>query len=581
MARVRKDRNGDRTDRPLFKASTTKLRTLSINDPGGRKVYEDVFESKFLQETINYYEREIKEVLRSNNAETLLNRVEHSLAEEAKLVEACMDKSTLKPLTKALEKHLITDNVDTILELEVCGLIKMINNNNVAGLKRLFLMLKRADDGVTKLSDKIGAHLIREGKELLDNASEEGTKTAIKLVNEVLALKEKYDKLLTEAFDNDGTCRRAFYSAYTSIVNTTQVFPEYLSLFIDDRLKRGCKDMSEAEIEEVFDKSINLFRLLSEKDIFERYYKVHLSKRLLTNKASSDDTERGILTRLKQECGTSFTYKLEGMFKDIQLSTSIVDDFKSRRLDQGYKFDLGVRVLTSVFWATDRTATCGLPKELNPAVDAFTKFYCETKHQGRTLNWYPTTASLDLEGRFEKRKYIILASQYQGVTLVTFNAITTAGFSFQDLVDKTGMSELELKRALTCLIFGKFKLLVKQPASKKFDENDRFFVNDAFSSKFTRIKIQQIASKEVASERTITRSRVETDRRYQIEACIVRVMKARQTLNHNDLVVEVIKQLSARFTPTPQLLKKRIEHLIDRDYMARAETNRNVYNYVA
>ena len=46
-----------------------------------------------------------------------------------------------------------------------------------------------------------------------------------------------------------------------------------------------------------------------------------------------------------------------------------------------------------------------------------------------------------------------------------------------------------------------------------------------------------------------TRTRVETDRRYQIEACIVRVMKARQTLNHNDLVVEVISQLSARFKP--------------------------------
>lgn len=47
------------------------------------------------------------------------------------------------------------------------------------------------------------------------------------------------------------------------------------------------------------------------------------------------------------------------------------------------------------------------------------------------------------------------------------------------------------------------------------------------------------------------------------QACIVRTMKDRKTLGHNELVSEVVRQLMSRFTPTPQTIKKRIEGLID------------------
>jgi cullin 3 len=75
--------------------------------------------------------------------------------------------------------------------------------------------------------------------------------------------------------------------------------PEYLSLFIDDKLKKGVKGMTESEIELVLDKSMVLFRFLQEKDVFERYYKQHLAKRLLLNKSVSDDAEKNMISKLK------------------------------------------------------------------------------------------------------------------------------------------------------------------------------------------------------------------------------------------------------------------------------------------
>lgn len=46
---------------------------------------------------------------------------------------------------------------------------------------------------------------------------------------------------------------------------------------------------------------------------------------------------------------------------------------------------------------------------------------------------------------------------------------------------------------------------------------------------------------------------VEEERRHNVEAAIVRIMKARKTLSHNELVMETTRQLSARFQPTPQV----------------------------
>ena len=112
-------------------------------------------------------------------------------------------------------------------------------------------------------------------------------------------------------------------------LNLNSKSPEYLSLFIDDKLKKGVKGMSEQEIEQVLDKTMVLFRYVQEKDVFERYYKQHLAKRLLLNKSVSDDSEKNMISKLKTECGCQFTSKLEGMFKDISVSNTMMEEFKS------------------------------------------------------------------------------------------------------------------------------------------------------------------------------------------------------------------------------------------------------------
>ncbi|KAF4753549.1 Cullin-1, partial [Perkinsus olseni] len=74
--------------------------------------------------------------------------------------------------------------------------------------------------------------------------------------------------------------------------------------------------------------------------------------------------------------------------------------------------------------------------------------------------------------------------------------------------------------------------------------------------------------------------RVQEDRSISIEAAIVRIMKTRKTCSHQQLVSEVLNQLSF-FKPNPKVIKQRIEHLIEREYLERDENQPNVYRYLA
>ncbi len=57
-------------------------------------------------------------------------------------------------------------------------------------------------------------------------------------------------------------------------------------------------------------------------------------------------------------------------------------------------------------------------------------------------------------------------------------------------------------------------------------------------------------------------------------------MKARRVLEHNELILEVLKQLESRFAPSPGMVKKCIESLIEREFLERDREDRKLYKYI-
>ncbi|XP_072285370.1 cullin-4B-like [Pyxicephalus adspersus] len=348
--------------------------------------------------------------------------------------------------------------------------------------------------------------------------------------------------------------------------------------YVDSKLRTGNKEATDEELEKMLDKIMIIFRFIYGKDVFEAFYKKDLAKRLLVGKSASVDAEKSMLSKLKHECGAAFTSKLEGMFKDMELSKDIMVHFKQYMQNQNVpgNIELTVNILTMGYWPTYVPMEVHLPPEMVKLQEIFKTFYLG-KHSGRKLQWQSTLGQCVLKAEFIEGKKELQVSLFQTLVLLMFNE--GEEFSFEDIRQATGIEDSELRRTLQSLACGRARVLAKNPKSKDVDDGDKFTFNGDFRHQLFRIRINQIQMKETVEEQASTTERVFQDRQYQIDAAIVRIMKMRKTLSHNLLVSEVYNQL--KFPVKPADLKKRIESLIDRDYMERDKENPNQYNYVA
>jgi len=210
--------------------------------------------------------------------------------------------------------------------------------------------------------------------------------------------------------------------------------------------------------------------------------------------------------------------------------------------------------------------------------------------------------SAELKAFFAKRRELSV-STYQMCILLLFN--NQAKLSYKEIKEATDIPENDLKRNLLSLTATRHKILLHEQASsssssssssaspadgaapssstpsKRVEEADEFSFNSAFKSKLYKVRVMNVSQRESEPERVETRQKVDEDRKHQIEAAIVRIMKARKTMDHSNLISEVTRQLTSRFLPNPIVIKKRIESLIEREYLERSKTDRKLYNYLA
>ncbi|XP_073086148.1 serine/threonine-protein kinase TAO1-like isoform X1 [Manis javanica] len=165
----------------------------------------------------------------------------------------------------------------------------------VQDLACMYKLFSRVPNGLKTMCECVSSCLREQGKALV---SEEGEgKNPIDYIQGLLDLKSGFDRFLQESFNNDRLFKQTIAGDLEYFCNRNSRSPEYVSLFIDDKLKKGVKGQTDQEVETVLDKAMVLLRLMQEKDIFECYYKQHLARRLLTNKSVSDDSEKNMISK--------------------------------------------------------------------------------------------------------------------------------------------------------------------------------------------------------------------------------------------------------------------------------------------
>lgn len=591
---VEKERNGEDINVELVRGVIDGYVKLGLNREKPLEitldVYKESFENEFLLATESFYTAESTQFISVNTVADYMKKVETRLKEELARVRQYLHPSTETELTAKCERVLIEMHLETI-QAEFQPLLQ---NDKIEDLKRMFSLLARIQQkGLDPLRNTLEKHVQAVGLQAIQAVATTAINEPKLYVETILKIYKQYNDLVVNAFRSDSgfvasldkACRRFINdNAVCKSAKSASKSPELLARFTDLLLKKSAKNPEEQEMDSILSDVMVVFKYIEDKDVFQTFYSKMLAKRLIHGTSASEDLEGNMISKLKSACGYEYTSKLQRMFTDISLSRDLLERFKthleSKNLSLG--IDFSILVLATGSWPLQPPSTnFTLPHELQNCEGLFQKFY-QAEHNGRRLNWLHQLSKGEIKTKFTpiKSSYTLQASTYQMGVLLHFN--TEEKISFEDLLVYTNLTEPVLKTTLISLI--KAKILLSDDGEEDpsdLAKSTKFTVNLEFKSKRAKVNINMPIPQQIKEDSESTHKVVEEDRKLQIQAAIVRIMKMRKKLQHTSLITEVLQQLQSRFKPKVPLIKKCIDILIEKEYLERVEGQKDVYSYVA
>ncbi|XP_061988983.1 cullin-1-like isoform X1 [Rosa rugosa] len=586
IAIINKEREGEQIDIALLKNVVNIFVEMGM---GQTDAYEEDFEAHMLQATSEYYSRKASSWILEDSCPEYISKAEECLRRERDRVSHYLHSSSEQKLIEKVQFELLVVYSGPLLEKDISGCRALLRDDQVEDLSRMYRLYNKIPRGLEPIARLFREHVIAEGITLVqqtENAANDHSSNGSGMreqiyVKEIAELHDKYMAYVSDCFMNHSFLRRAIKEAFEFICNKTVAgssCAELLVALCDNILKTGGREKSSDEaVEETLEKVVKLLPYISDKNLFAEFYRKKLARRLLFNQSSNEDLEKSTLGKLKQQCGGQFTSKMEGMVTDLTLARENRTGFEeylhsNPNVNPG--MDLAVTVLTTGFWPSYKSFDLNLPAELVKCVEVFKGFY-ETKTKNRKLTWIYSLGSCNIIGKFEAKVIELVVSTYQAALLLLFN--TADRWSYSEIFTQLNLNHDDLVRILHSLSCGKYKILVKEPNTNTILPNDTFEFNSKFTHKMRRIKIPLPPvdeTKEVIED-------VDKDKRYAIDAAVVRIMKSRKALRHHELVVGCVEQLEHMFKPDIRAIKKRIEDLITRDYLERDKENLKMIRYLA
>lgn len=597
-----------------FDANDLKKQNLSV--------YINDFEKRFLTDTHNFYMLESTNYINENGVVNYINKALQRIDEEVKDLEDLNDH-TRKPLNDVLNNVLIQDHQEKIRN----ELPNLLDQERYDDIKKINLLLRRVpltlpplleifqkyieNQGnyeISKFKNQCDEELNRLNELYLHSLTEQSNSNSKqksklkkpldsidpnKYIKSLLKIYEKFKSIVENSFDNNPAFIKALNSACQKFINYNAIAtpnprsksktPEYLAKFCDDFLKNKNDDMS---IEEI----ITIFKFLEDKESFEIWYRRCLSKRLLFNHLTPEDEENEelIIQRLKTANSVEYTNKITNMFNDIRLSKNLGIAFKDSIQNNDsiaskmIVSDLDPKILDTSSWGTlfkNGNESFILPEELVVTEELFTKLYKE-RHNGRQLNWLWNKSKIEIKANISKPgkpPYLFTLTLFQYLILACFqeaDELTTSS-----ILEETALKLDVFKNNM--IPFIKNKLLIQSPSGEKnlTKPNTTFTLVKEYTSKKLKVNFSQVKQIDSRLEEKETNEEIERRKHEVLKAGIVRIMKARKQLKHENLVTEVY-QIIDKFKPTVSEIKKAIEVLLDEQYLARDDSGTG-YNYLS
>jgi cullin 1 len=580
---IHNEREGERIDGSLLK--NVLLFFLEIGMDDGMDLYKNDFEAHMFEDTLNYYSRKAALWIPVDSFTDYMRMVEDCLKREEDSVAHYLHYSSKERLLEIVRNELLSHYPTRLVENEHSGLPTLLRDNKKHDLSRMYRLFCKISNGLDTISNSFIQQLATAGRTIVKQAEEDaaGGMQQHAFVRKVIELHDRYMEYVEDAFQNNYILGNHLKQAFQVICGKAvggSTFAEILAIFCDNLLNKskGGGKLSQCDVENMLEKVVKLLVYIDDKDIFGEVYRKKLAARSLSDESIDFTIEETMLTKLKEQNGSRFTSKMEGMIKDLMLlkeeSSNFKDYVQSQNID--LRIELRVKVLSTKCWSTFQFSQPNLPSDIVNSVEVF-KAYYSRENKNRKLTWIYSLGTCNISGKFDNTKIEMIVTTYQAIILLLFNDHDK--LSYAEIKSKLNLTDEDVAKQLHSMSCLKYKILVKQPNTKMVANTDIFEVNPNFTSKSKRIRIPFSPFEGEEKKKVI--DNVQNDRKDAIDAMIVRIMKSRKVLHDSDLVSECINQHGNLFKPDVKVIEGRIEFLICKDFLKRDEENSRMLKYVA
>ncbi|XP_034488932.1 cullin-5 [Drosophila innubila] len=615
MKIVHAERNGDAYDAQLVVGVRESYVNLSSNAEDKLEIYREHFEKAYLKATADFYRLKSTEQQQENGVLAYMKYADAKLREEEVRAKRYLEPSSFNILTCRLVKVLIVDHLNSIIA-ECPALIRDYETDR---LNLMFRLMDRVLDGegVEAMMSDLQRHIKSAGLADMQSASEIITQDSEKYVERLLELFNKFSDLVRNAFNDDPRFLTARDIAFKMVVNDTSVFkmelptsianrgvkytapeskcPELLANYCDMLLRRTplSKRLTSEQIDARLRDVLLVLKYVNNKDVFMRYHKVHLTRRLILGTSADSEKEEDIVEWLR-EVGMPADYvnRLARMFQDIKVSEDLNTQFRNSisRHDA-----INIKILNAGAWARcSERVSVSLPIELEDYIPDVEEFY-KKKHSGRKLQWYHHMSNGTITFVNNFGRYDLDVTTFQMAVLFAWNQRQHDKISYENLRLATELPDPELRRTLWSLVaFPKIKkqILHMEPTAisspKDFAENTMFYINQEFAivkngKSQRRGKLNLIGRLQLSTERSQQEDNqsIVQLRILRTQEAIIKIMKVRKRMNNAALQAELIDILKNMFLPSKKMIKEQLEWLIEHKYMRRDDDDINMFIYVA
>ncbi|KAK6455811.1 ubiquitin ligase of SCF [Scheffersomyces xylosifermentans] len=602
---IQKQRDNEIVDTSLVSTAIKSLVFLGIDTQDLKKpnlvVYINYFEHKFLEKTGEYYSRESAQYLQDHNVVDYMKKCESRLAEEISRSNNYLEEHTKKHLLDVLHVVLIEEHAPEMY----AQFLTLLEQNETEHIQRMYKLLYRLPRTLDPLADTLEQYIKDQAAKALEKikaASEtaqsdgkpvkraaSGAVDPKTYINTLISVYNQYNDVVVQAFSKDTRFIKALDNACRHFMNKNCIAtptpksscktPELLAKYADAFLRGTSKESDTVDMSP--DNLMVVFKFLNDKDAFEEYYRRSLAKRLINGNSKSDEEEESILQRLQEENSIEYTSKMTKMFSDMKASEDLKSSVKEHISESVVK-DFNPLTLAQSMWPFNHLADYELKvaPELQDPFDKVVEIY-GAKHNGRQLKWLWNHGRAELKANLARKgkpPFLFTVSNVQLMILVAFNKKNT--YTFKELHSVVGTAKHIFEAHL--LPFTKYKLIDQSPVGAEFAGNDdtTFTLVDEYKSKKLRVNfISAIKTNETKTEEDEASKEIDETRRNYLSACIVRIMKSRKTVKHNELINEVLPQTLSRFQAKIIDIKRVIDQLIEKQYIQRIDNN--TYEYLS